>query len=70
MNFIRPDHGVQNRRHTYLWLGAIGEAPPRGSGQDCPKVIGRMSPLLRQPGIVKLKPADHRTNLKSRFDWP
>ena len=70
LDFMRLDHGQQHIAHRQRRL-ARGVRPPAevsGDREDGAEVIRRMPPLGREPSVVEVEPADHRTDVEGRLD--
>lgn len=69
LDFVRLDHGGEYMAHRErgqpLRHGRARQ--PVGGHQNAAQVIGRMSPLGRQPGVVEVEPANHRPEAERRL---
>ncbi len=70
LNFVGFDHGHQHIGHgeRRLALGDASTGEPVGSGQNAPQIIGGVTPLGGQPGVVVIEPADDCADIPGRLD--
>ena len=63
---VRLDHRCKHMAHgqRFAALGNCGTRQPVGYREDCAEVVGGMSPLGGQPGVVEVEPANHCANIE------
>ena len=58
-------HVAHRRRSLSLHHSLAGKVV--GHGQNPAEVVGRVTPLSRQPGVIEVEPADHRADVEGRL---
>ncbi len=70
LNFVGFDHGHQHIAHgeRCLALGHATTGEPVGGGENTAQIVGWVTPLGGQPGVVVIEPADDGTDVPGRLD--
>ena len=70
LDLMRLDHRGQHVLHRQRRFpgGTILPAQVIGNREDAAEVVGRMTPLGRQPGVVEIEPANHCADAEGRHD--
>src|ERR1700731_3165250 len=70
LNFMCLDHREQQvtNRNRILTFADPFARKVISNCEDTAEVIGRVTPLRRKPGVVKVEPAHHRADIKSGSD--
>ncbi len=62
---MRLDHAGQ---HVADRHGFAGARQIIGNGENAAKIVRWVAPLRRQPGVVEIQPANHRTDVECGID--
>lgn len=70
LDLVSLDHGGEDVAHGER-LAADGDGvagEPVGGGEDAAEVVGGVTPLGREPGVVEVEPADHGADVEGSLD--
>ena len=68
LDLVRLDHRGQHVAHRERERATPAAARVVRDGEDRAEVVGRMTPLGREPGVVEVEPADQRADVERGRD--